>query len=1109
MASTKIIYPELSLNSQLNILDVLDFNLEHNPSYPVFVFPDGAGGVTEISMLEYVRACHRAGDYVRSSTQPGDVIGVIANLDTIVYSALIVGMIKAGLVPFPISPRNSPVAIYNLLKKTSARKLVITETTLSGVLQGLRAELKAADPSYKVDPSRIIEAPSLQEIYPRLGKETVDDPFTPIPAVPTPDNSSMAVYLHSSGSTGLPKPIGFTHRVLKDDAALTYIDDLRKLQAVKPSFTVGAIGLPSFHMMGLCAHMLLPLYAPITTAVFAPTVTSREANPQLGTPETVLECAKATKCDSVTALPTFFHTWSQSEGAVDILRTMHIVTYGGGPLAHAIGENLISRGVNIATAYGGTEFGVLTTLRIDPKTWMYLEFSDLTKIRWSPQGDGTFEAQILETDRHHLAVQNLSDVKGYATSDIFEPHPTIPSLWKIVGRVDDVIIHSSGEKTVPAPIEAIITASPLYVLALHFNTSTNALDGSVQGAVMFGRQRDQPGILIEFTPSHELHENADEAQITELRNLLWPVIEEADKIAPAFSRIYKEMIIFTTVEKPLPRVGKGTIARKAAIALYSAEIDKLYETVASSVGAGDVEPPESWGQQDLQAWLLSHVVDLLSGRALEPTDDLFENGFDRQALYLFLCELSALRKSQNPAITAVAKDISQALVYSHPTVELLARSIAGFISNPNAESLQKSHEQAIEEMIEKYSQGLDLPISAPVTAAEESRTRECILLTGSTGNLGAQMLESLLAKQEVERVYTLNRPSSTASMMDRHRDRFEDKGLDVSLLSSPKLVFLEGETSHDDLGLLHEQLSELREKVTMIIHNAWRLDFNLSLASFESHVKGSRSLMDFGRSTRRGSSLRFLFTSSIGSTQSWNARLRGAYPEEVVMDAQYAVGGGYGESKYVTERILAKSNLQATSFRIGQVTGGEPNGAWATSDWVPIIVKSSLALGMLPNATGVVSWIPMDAVSDALLDVGFSTERPPMAVNVVHPRPVPWTSVVQKLRTILIREKQLAPDALRIVPYKQWLAKVEDYAKSPTEADFNNVPAIKLVDFYRAQVTVDEALKKDRLEGYESAGLTPLSTKNVERLSERMSKLERLDEPVIEKWVKYWTAAGF
>jgi hypothetical protein len=52
-------------------------------------------------------------------------------------------------------------------------------------------------------------------------------------------------------------------------------------------------------------------------------------------------------------------------------------------------------------------------------------------------------------------------------------------------------------------------------------------------------------------------------------------VEEANKIAPAFSRIFKEMILVVDPKKPLPRVGKGTVARKAALALYNSEIDQL------------------------------------------------------------------------------------------------------------------------------------------------------------------------------------------------------------------------------------------------------------------------------------------------------------------------------------------------------------------------------------------------------------------------------------------------------------------------------------------------------------------------------------------------------
>jgi hypothetical protein len=40
----------------------------------------------------------------------------------------------------------------------------------------------------------------------------------------------------------------------------------------------------------------------------------------------------------------------------------------------------------------------------------------------------------------------LNGVDGYATSDLFLPHPTKKGYWKIFGRADDQIMHNSGEK---------------------------------------------------------------------------------------------------------------------------------------------------------------------------------------------------------------------------------------------------------------------------------------------------------------------------------------------------------------------------------------------------------------------------------------------------------------------------------------------------------------------------------------------------------------------------------------------------------------------------------------------------------------------------------------
>ena len=109
----------------------------------------------------------------------------------------------------------------------------------------------------------------------------------------------------------------------------------------------------------------------------------------------------------------------------------------------------------------------------------------------------------------------------------------------------------------PIPQEAYIRSSPL-----------------VHGCVMFGREREQPGIVIEPQPEHAVDPN-DEAALVAFRNKIWPRIEEANAQAPAFAKIFKEMIIVTDPDKPLPRAAKGTIIRKQALTVYSEEIERL------------------------------------------------------------------------------------------------------------------------------------------------------------------------------------------------------------------------------------------------------------------------------------------------------------------------------------------------------------------------------------------------------------------------------------------------------------------------------------------------------------------------------------------------------
>ncbi|KAJ3740213.1 putative aminoadipate reductase [Lentinula detonsa] len=1083
---------EAPSRDRLNTIpQLLQFHYEHNPDQPLYVYSeDGKATLTEIRNLEFVRACHRAAHIVRPHRcgPNGEVVAVIAQLDTIAYTAVVAGLMLAGLIPLLISPRNTPAAVVNLLVKTGAHRILTTSVTLQELLQNIKKELTSNNPTYDVT---FEEVPGLNDLYPKLGGEVSSDSFEAYSSSdPGPDD--IAIILHSSGSTGFPKPISITYRCI----VLSWASSATATVYRKHNLRAGTMSLPSFHAMGVFIQLFVPIYAGITVAVYPPLVTRKDLLPLAATPDNIIEHLRRTKCSTCIAIPTMLQIWSQSPSSLDVLRSLKVVLTGGGPLSHATGDYLVSCGVHLRAIYGLTEAGSPSTWSMEDgfEDWSWHKFPEGPHIRWVPQGDGTFEIQFLTTDTYLVSVENIPGVAGYATSDLWVPHPSKPGLWSIVGRLDDVIIHSSGEKTVPGPFEDVVNKSPLII-----------------GAIMFGRQRDQPGVLLEPSPENQIDVN-DPAQVSSFRNKIWPVIEEANKQMPAFSKVYKEMILVASPNKPLPRAGKGTVMRKAAYNEYENEISQIYDTVANN---SSVEPPSSWQASDLKQWLASQVENLCE-KSLNEKDDIFDHGFDSLcATVLRLRVITVLRGSGDPSLHAASRVVSENVVYNHPTIASLTQYLVGLSAQDPGSHQERSHEEAIQDMIALYSKGLDHPITSNLRLNGglnniNASTPAVVLLTGSTGNLGAQLLAYLVSSDSVASVYTINRPSDRVSIHQRHQERFQDKALDGKLLSSKKLVHLEADTSQPKLGLPDDVYEKLRESLTHIIHNAWRLDFNLSLSSFEPHIRGMRNLIDLARSSRNASTLRFVFTSSIGSAQSWDSSSLGPYPEEVIVDPKFAVGGGYGESKYISERILAKSGLHASSFRIGQIAGGRPNGAWAMSDWLPMMIKSSLAMGNI-------SWAPLDAIAEGVLDVTFAKEDTPMAINLVHPHPVSWTSIMQVIREYLISAKQLPLEALPLVPFRDWMQVLSDKA-AVIETAANNVaagkekitlkelPAAKIIDFMRAMAKSSELERT--WEDSEALGVSTFSTENIQRLSERMATLEPIGRSEAKLWVNYWIQCG-
>jgi len=473
------------------------------------------------------------------------------------------------------------------------------------------------------------------------------------------------------------------------------------------------------------------------------------------------------------------------------------------------------------------------------------------------------------------------------------------------------------------------------------------------------------------------------------------------------------------------------------------------------------------------------------------------------ATFLRLRITGALRRSVNQRLVT---SLPPNIIYTHPTINLLSEFLTQFVINSGIATLSKTPRDNIEEMIAKYSKGLDVPISIPM-ANGHAKEGVTVLITGTTGNLGSDILAFLIRDERVNSVYAINRPSASQSALSRHKSRFLDKGFDVTLLQSKKLHLLEGDTAQEHLGIGFELYEELLETVSMIIHVAWRLDFNLTLTSFEPNVRGTRNLIDFARSSHHSSNFRFLFTSSIATAQSWDPN-KGPYPEEIIEDSSYAVGGGYGEGKYVAERILANSGLQATSVRLGQISGAR-NGAWAMSDWLPILLKSSLTLGALPSAAGVVSWISMDTAAKIVLDIAFQDGKHLSALNLVHPRPITWNWMMIQLLHSLESIRGVQPNYIQIISFQEWIARLEALSGSGNGKQLEKVPAIKLLDFFRKMAEADFRITEERRYDSESGGLANLSIEKVKKMSKTIQNLDCLTIEDTKKWIKYWNDRNF
>ncbi|KAI0842998.1 hypothetical protein F5Y06DRAFT_78562 [Hypoxylon sp. FL0890] len=1015
-----------------SLVDEIAQSNPHRILYSVAKTKDPAEGFLDIDAKTFAQAVNRFAWYIDSQLGPGHGFPTLTYLgpQDLLYGIAVLACIKTGYKLLLNSPRNTLEQHLSLFEKTDCGVFISPANfPLPAVKQILAAR-----------PMRHLEVPGM---FYWLDSEAEEKPY-PYTKTFAEAKAEPFVVLHTSGSTGLPKPIVQTHATISPLDAITALPSLGQ-EPCHPATCTGRrlyVSFPLFHCAGIALLLPASLYG-CFTIVLGPFPPSAEIANSVHVHGNV---------NHGCYVPTTLIDLAKDPQYLENLSRLKQVTYGGGPLPHAVG-NLICTKTRLHTGFGTTECGALPTRLCDPEDWPYINFSPIGGYEYRPVSDGLYEQFIVrnpELERYQGIFGTFPELTEWPMKDLYSKHPTKENLWLHRGRADDIIVFSTGEKLNPIEMESIINANP-----------------AVSGAVITGHGRFQSSLLIEAVKPP-----TNDAEKEEFLEAIWPSVQAANKESPSHGRIHRNMIIFTSADKPMLRAGKGTVQRKMTVDLYAPELDALYQ--ASELPINGTIGVATNGYDNIQDTVKSVIAAStdIDVNSLPPSADLFELGLDSLQVTAITRELNRfLSKHGRPP------SLETRSVYSNPSISALTAVVSALIEGRAHLQGGDSNEQKMQKLYELHAANMPISGRPPQQKPSDGLV---FLLTGSTGSLGSYMLDSLQQDPSIRRIYCLNRGPDS---LIRQQKSLSAKGL-KSL--TEKVQCLDANLSKPYFGLSTQEYRELLGQVTHVIHNAWKVDFNLSIDSFTGHISFVRRLIDFSAHSSFGAQL--FFISSISAVRGRN----GSVAEQIFGDWHTLQTTGYGQSKFISELLLdtaaREASIPTVVCRVGQIAGPTSTGGmWPKQEWLPSLISSSKYLGKLPASLGrmeTIDWIPVDVLGKSIVELAtrsLDTSNAGATVyHTVNPHRTSWAKLVPTVTQYL---------GLETVPLEAWIGALRESASKTEDLTVN--PAVKILDFFEGLVR-------------RSADPFLLNTSHSLGASKTLANLEPIQEGWMENWMRQW-----
>ncbi|KAI1432578.1 hypothetical protein GGR50DRAFT_673698 [Xylaria sp. CBS 124048] len=916
------------------------------------------------------------------------------------------------------------------------------------------------------------------------------------------DFDRNVLIFHSSGTTGLPKPIPQPHKYMLTFSTChirTEAEDVRGLNMST---------LPLYHGFGMLAPMLAlaigkPLYLPParTVPTGASVIAALRATPRTKSLMTVPHIL-----EELVSLP--------EEEWREVLRPLQFVACGGGPLKLVVGEKLAKAGVRLLSHFGATEIGPMAPIFVPGPDydWHFWRLRDDFHLRVEPIRDDDDDddddddrqdskGETTTTSYFQVIARPYGWTEDYVLQDwlIKKPESSDSSsssssnsnsnsdsrrsngpkdgiYLRAVGRRDDVIVLATGEKVLPRILENMLEESP-----------------AVKAAVAFGESQFELGVIVEPATYPE---DIDGFK----KSILWPIVVDAGRQMDSHAKISGlDSIIVAAEAQKLPRTDKGIVSRKEAQQLFAAEIRRAYELMetntASSNGTFRLEGEDLEGS--LRKLVEMELEENIGGDGCcGVDDDLFELGMNSlQCVHIYRTVANAVRLAAERG-DASLKMPSKDFVHRYPTISRMATALrAGEAKTDTGTDTDTKtgngiHQDAIEDYVKRYR----LP---------RSTHGFVVLLTGSSGSLGSHTLSHLVGLPQVAKVICLQRKGARSDEVgdpvEALLEKATQKGATIPPSYKQKVSVMTAQPFKHHLGLSDELYALLCDSVTHILHAAWPMGFKRALGSFESQFAFLQNLLQLARDvhfTRPALRPRVVFISSISTVGRYPQCHDGErfVPEEMIDGGQESTSelSGYGQAKLVCEKIMAnaaamaKSEMEVSCIRLGQIAGASTNGFWNAKEHIPVLMSIAQRMGRWPKLQGTLSWLPVDTCAAVISDIALSPAALDLVYHVENPVRQDWPTVIWNAMS------ELNCTESPLVDLDDWCAQMQIDTSETAATEIEQL----LADFFRDDFQ------------HMACGGVILDTRNARRMSSTLRRAVPVDDGLVRAYVREWKRVG-